>query len=147
MQYYPFAVKLDICIGSCNTLNNLSNKVCVPNETKDLNLRMFNVITGINELKRLTKDISCKCKCKFDSRKCNSDQKWNNDKCRCECKRHNIFGEDHILNAATCSYKDEKYLANIMDDSVITCDEIIDVEAKSYNEETKAIQKNFNEKK
>ena len=108
---------------------------------------MFNVITGINELKRLTKDISCKCKCKFDSRKCNSDQKWNNDKCRCECKRHNIFGEDHIWNAATWSYKDDKYLANIMDDSVITCDEIIDVEAKSYNEETKSIQKNFNEKK
>ena len=61
--------------------------------------------------------------------------------------KDNIFGEDHILNAATCSYKDDKYLANIMDDSVITCDEIIDVEAKSYNEETKAIQKNFNEKK
>ena len=32
------------------------------------------------ELKILTKDVSCKCKCKFDGRKCNSDQKWNNDK-------------------------------------------------------------------
>ena len=29
--YYPFSVKLDRCIGSCNTLNDLSNKVCVPN--------------------------------------------------------------------------------------------------------------------
>ena len=26
-----------------------------------------------------TEDISCKCKCKFDCRKCNSNQKWNND--------------------------------------------------------------------
>ena len=29
---YPFDVKLDRCVGSCNTLNDLSNKVCVPNE-------------------------------------------------------------------------------------------------------------------
>ena len=25
-QYYPFSVKLDRCVGSCNTLNDLSNK-------------------------------------------------------------------------------------------------------------------------
>ena len=35
--YYPFAVKLDRCVGSCNTLNELPNKVCVPNKTEDLN--------------------------------------------------------------------------------------------------------------
>ena len=28
--YYPFARKLDRCIGSCNTLSNLSNKVRTP---------------------------------------------------------------------------------------------------------------------
>ena len=27
LHYYPFAVKLDKCAGSCNTLNDLSNKV------------------------------------------------------------------------------------------------------------------------
>ena len=27
----------------------LSNKVCAPNKTEDLNLSMFNIITGINE--------------------------------------------------------------------------------------------------
>ena len=32
-HYYPFAVKLDRCVGICNTLNDLSNKVCVPNKT------------------------------------------------------------------------------------------------------------------
>ena len=37
--------------------------------------------TEINELKTLAKHISCGCKCKFDERKCNSDQCWNNDKC------------------------------------------------------------------
>ena len=34
-HYYPFAAKLDKCIGSCNTLIDLSNKVCDPNKTED----------------------------------------------------------------------------------------------------------------
>ena len=46
------------------------------------------MITGINESKTLTKHISCECKCKFDVTKCKSNQWWNNDKCRCECKKH-----------------------------------------------------------
>ena len=33
LHYNPFTVKLDRCIGSCNTLNDLSNKVCEPNKT------------------------------------------------------------------------------------------------------------------
>ena len=53
-HYYPFAVKLDRCVGSCNTLNDLPNEVCVPNKTANLNLSMFNMFTGINELKTLT---------------------------------------------------------------------------------------------
>ena len=43
-HHYPFAVKLDRCVGSFNTLNDLSNKVCVPNKTEDLNLSLFNMI-------------------------------------------------------------------------------------------------------
>ena len=74
------------------------------------------MITGINESKTLTKHVSCKCKCKFDSRKRNSNQEWSNDKCRCECKKHNICGKYYILNTATCSCKNGKYLANIMYD-------------------------------
>ena len=70
-HYYPFSVKLDRCVGSCNTLNDLSNKVCVPNKI-GLNLSVFDMITGIHESKTLTKHILCKCKCRFDGRKCNS---------------------------------------------------------------------------
>ena len=84
LRCYPFVVNLDRCIGSCNTLNDLSNKLCVPNKTAGLNLSVFNMITGLNELKILTKHISCECKCQFDGRKCNSNQKWNKDKCWCE---------------------------------------------------------------
>ena len=36
LHYYPFTVKLDSCVGSCNTLNDFSNKICVPNKTEDL---------------------------------------------------------------------------------------------------------------
>ena len=67
-HYYLFAVKLDRCVGSCNTLNDLSNKVCVPNKTEDLNTSIFNMITEINDSKTLAKHISCKCKCRFDGK-------------------------------------------------------------------------------
>ena len=70
---YPFLVKLDRYVGSCNTINDLSNKACFPNKTKDLNLSIFNLITGINESKTLRKHISCKCQCKFDETKCKSN--------------------------------------------------------------------------
>ena len=48
-HYYPFTVKLDRCAGSCNTLNDLSNKVCSPNKAEGIDLSVFNMITGINE--------------------------------------------------------------------------------------------------
>ena len=73
-HYYPFLVELDRCVSSCNTLNDLSNKVCVPKKTEVPNLTMFNMITGINESKVLTKDTSCKHRFKFGGVKRNSDQ-------------------------------------------------------------------------
>ena len=45
------------------------------------------MITKLNEAKTLIKCISCDCKCKFDNTKCNSNQKWNSDKCPCKCKK------------------------------------------------------------
>ena len=35
---------------------------------QDLNLHVLNMITGKNEWKILTKDVSCKCKCRFDGK-------------------------------------------------------------------------------
>ena len=43
--------------------------------------------------------------------------------------------------------EDGKYFASIIGDSMTTCDEIIDAVAKSYNEETKTVTTNFNQKK
>ena len=42
-HYYPFTVKLDTCVASCSTLNDLSNKVCVPNKTRDLSYKKYNL--------------------------------------------------------------------------------------------------------
>ena len=49
LHYYSFAINLDRWMKSSNTLNDLSNKVCVQNKTEDLNLSVFYMMTGINE--------------------------------------------------------------------------------------------------
>ena len=134
LHYYPFVVNLYRCVRSCNTLNDLSNKVCVLNKTEDLNLSVFNMITGTNESKTLTKYILWECKCKFDDRKKVIHIK-SGITINVNASAKDIICEiDYIWNAATCSGKNGKYLASIIDDSVITCDEIIDALAKSYEE-------------
>ena len=100
------------------------------------------MITGISESKTITRHISCEWKCIFDETKCKSNQCRNNDKSRCECKKHHICEKDYVWNPATCSCENGKYLASIMDDSAIICDEVI----KSYDEETKSTPTSFNEK-
>ena len=67
----------------------------------------------------------------------NSCQCWNNNKCRCECKKRHVCEKDYVWNLATCNCENGKCLANSVHDSAITYDEII----KPCNEETK---KNFN---
>ena len=112
----------------------LINKVWIRNETEDLILSVFNIITGINESKTLTKDIWCKCKRKFDGTKCNSNQCWNNNKCRYECKKRHIREKYYVWNSATCNGENGKYLASIMDDSRIIYDEIMDVKESNFYE-------------
>ena len=69
LRYYSSTVNLHTCVRNYNTLNKLSNKVCVPNKTEDFSLSIFNFITRINGFKTLAKHISCLCQCKFNDRK------------------------------------------------------------------------------
>ena len=93
--------------------------------------------------KTLTKNkISCECKCKFNGRKCNSSQRWNNNKCWCGYKKIHVCEKYYVWNPNKCICENGKYLASIMDDSTIVCDEVI----KSYEEETKIIPTKFIEK-
>ena len=69
---------------------------------------------------------------------CNSNQKLNNDKRQCECKNakeYHMCEEKYIWNPATCSCQNGKYLGSIIDNYVITCDEIIE-EAKTVTTKT-----------
>ena len=48
----------------------------------------FLFLANKNEAKTMTKHISCICKCKFNRITCNSNQKWNNKTCQCECENY-----------------------------------------------------------
>ena len=140
-HYYPFSIRWDRYGGSHNTL--LSNKVCIPNKTEDLNLSFFNMITGINGSKTSTKDMSCECKCRFDVTKWNWNQWWNNNKYRCECKKNQVCKKDYVWNPAKYNCESGKYLASIMHDSTIICNELI----KLYEEKMKIIPSHSHDKK
>ena len=49
---------------------------------KNMNLRVFNLMSRTNEIRHET----CKRECVLDISVCNNKQPWNNDKFRCECK-------------------------------------------------------------
>ena len=72
-SYYPLMISLDECNGNCNAIDDSCKKICVPSETKEVNVKVFNMITRINEAKSLVKHISYDCICKFDSTTCNFD--------------------------------------------------------------------------
>ena len=59
-----------------------SPKTCVPKEIKDINFTAFNLIANKTETKTVAKHISCDFKYKFNSKKCNSNRKWNNETCQ-----------------------------------------------------------------
>ena len=50
LEYYPFAISLNKCSGSCNAL---SPKICAPKETKDMNVKAFNIITNKYQAKAM----------------------------------------------------------------------------------------------
>ena len=88
-------ISLDKCRESCNAVDDLSTKICIPSKPKDVNVmitrrneakvltkniscdckcKVFNMIIRGNEAKILIKHISCDCKCRFNSKTCNSNQ-------------------------------------------------------------------------
>ena len=118
-------ISLNKCTESCNAVDELSTKLYVSSKTNDINVKVFNMIIRMHETKTLVKHISCDCKCKFNSRTCNSNQKWNNDKCQCECRKYRTCKKNYSWNPSVCTYENGKYLKSIADTSVIVCDKII----------------------
>ena len=43
--FYPFSIKINKCSGYCNNINNPYAKICVPGVIKDLNVKLFNLMS------------------------------------------------------------------------------------------------------
>ena len=97
------------------------------------------MITSKNEAKAMTEHISCDCKCKFIITTCNSNQKWNNKTCQCDCKNYCKCKKDYSWNPSTHICENGKYLESIADTSVTECDEIIVVKDNVSTKKTNTI--------
>ena len=84
---YPFSIKTSKCSGNCDYINNPYAKICVPDVIKDLNVKVFNLMSRTNETRFIEWHEICKCKCRLDAIVCNDKQRWNKNKCRYECKK------------------------------------------------------------
>ena len=69
--FYPFSIKTSKCSGSCNNINDPYAKICVPDVVKDLNVKVFNLMSRTNETKNIKWHETCKCECRLDAIVCN----------------------------------------------------------------------------
>ena len=117
--FCPFSIKTSKCRGICNNINNPYTKMFVPDVVKNLNVKVFNLMSRTNETRHIKWHETCKCKCRLDASVCNNKQRWNDDKCRCECKElidKPKCDKGFIWNPSNCececdkSYDISKYL-------------------------------------
>ena len=47
--FFPFSIKTSKCSGSCNNINDPYAKMCIPDVIKNLNVKVFNLMSRINE--------------------------------------------------------------------------------------------------
>ena len=69
-MFYPYR-----CQSSCNTINDLYAKICVPDQIKDTNVKVFNLMSRTNEKRHMKWHKTCKCKCRLDASICNNKQR------------------------------------------------------------------------
>ena len=110
--FFPYSIKINKCSGSCNTINNPFAKLCVPDITKNINVKVFNLMARVNETRQIVWHETCECICKLTSAVRNSRQIWNEDKCRCECKEDLInkmvCDKGYIWNPSNCAWECDK---------------------------------------
>ena len=44
-MFYPFSIKTNKCSGRCDNINDPYAKICVPDVIKDVNLKVFNLMS------------------------------------------------------------------------------------------------------
>ena len=96
--FYPFSIKTSKCCGKCNNINDPYAKMCIPDVVKDLNVKVFHLMSRTNETKHIKWHETCKCESRLDAIVCNNKQRWNKNKwnpsnCECECNKSWDFTE------------------------------------------------------
>ena len=104
-MFFPFSIKTNRCSGSCNNINDPYAKLCVPDVVKNLNIKVFNLMSRTNETRHIKWHETWKCKCKLEASVCNNKQRWNEDKYMCECKE---LIEGFIWNPSNCECECDK---------------------------------------
>ena len=148
--FYPFSIKINKCTGSCSNINDPYAKFCVPDVVKNINVKVFNLISWTNQTKHIESHGNCKCKCRLDSSACNNKQRWNKDTCRCECREltgNGICDKGFSWNPSNCNceydkscdreyldYKNCKCRRKITGKLVEECSKNIDENKMIYNE-------------
>ena len=149
--FYPYSIKVSKCGGSCNNINDPYAKLCVPDIIKNINVKVFHLISRINETRHIIQHETYKCICRLSASVCNSRQRFNEDKCRCECKElidKGICDKGFIWNPSSCErqcdtscdigdyldYKNCKCRYKLVDKLVEECTKIIDGNEMLYNE-------------
>ena len=109
--FYPFSIKPSKCSGNANNINDPYAKGCVPDVTKDLNIKVFNLMPRTNKTRFIEWHETYKYECRLDAIVCNNKQRWNKNKCRCECKElidKGICDKGFIWNPSNCECDSDK---------------------------------------
>ena len=86
-------------------------KICVRDTIKNLNIRVFNLMSRNNETRHIRWRETCKCICRLHKILCNSKQRVNDDKSRCECKElidKGVSDKGHVWNPSNCECECDK---------------------------------------
>ena len=57
---YPYSIKINKWKGSCNNINDPYAKLCVPDTIKNINVKVFNLISRTNETRHIEWHKPCK---------------------------------------------------------------------------------------
>ena len=78
--FYPFSIKTSKCSGNCNNINDPYAKICVSDIEKDLNVKVFNLMSRTNATRHIKWHEMCKCIFGLDAIVCKNKQSWNEDR-------------------------------------------------------------------
>ena len=73
-SFYPYSILVKKWSVSCNNINDPYTKLCVPDAVKGMNIKLFNLMSKINETRRLSWHETCTCKSRLNPSVCYNKQ-------------------------------------------------------------------------